>query len=474
MIGSFRKFAIEAGFIALWIFVLASSPLLAAGDLKTVEIEALRITVDSEWATRVTPGYWPIRFDITNLGDDRTIEILGQGTRWWNSGESGAAEIHQTLKLKRADRKRFTVSVPIFANNENLSFQIRERGKTLQVFSYSSLESGRSADESSVLVVGDSASPYGTAASSWLRPLPAVGRFGPGGPIPRGAGTVPRLDLMLDVSRLPTDWLGFTSLRAVFIGPDQWRALENTQRDALLTWVACGGDLIFVDGDPSTLIPEAKEAAGTISLDAPLRTFWADLSGEFSRCRRAGNFGCFVRDAQNRNRFGLCITRQSRSGLAHLCRTGIPPEHTGRWRRARSLIFCNSGRLQRVDWPGELCGALAKETASAARPDHSADFNSIHRPDRRICHIGRGPEYPRTEPIVYSSGSIQKASRNEGVCFNVCGGNGAAEWTPLSPRHGNFSGRYRRQRLARSSDARSDRTAAIYFRYCPCARPLEL
>jgi hypothetical protein len=275
MICSFRKCGIAAGFIALWILVLASNPLLAAGDLKTVEVEALRVTVDSEWAMRVTPGYWPIRFDITNLGDDRTIEILGQGTRWWSSGDSSSAEIHQTLNLKRADRKRFTISVPVFASNENLSFQIRERGKTLQVFSYSSLESGRVADESSVLVVGDSASPYGETALSWLRPLPPVGRFGPGGAIatPSGGVTVPRLDLMLDPSRLPTDWLGFTSLRAVFIGPEQWRALENAQRDALLTWVACGGDLMVVDGDPSNLIPEAREIPGTVNLGAPLRYF---------------------------------------------------------------------------------------------------------------------------------------------------------------------------------------------------------
>ena len=171
---------------------------------------------------------------------------------------------------------------------------------------------------------------------------------------------------MLDASRLPTDWLGFTSLRAVFIGPEQWRALENVQRDALLTWVACGGDLMYVDGDPSTLIPEAKGYSRIGQSGSPTAVLSGPhLSGEFNGCERGRNFGCLVQDAPSWIRCSLCIARQSRSGLAHLCRAWIPAEHTGRWRSARSLVLCNSGRLQRVDWPGELCGAVAKETASA-------------------------------------------------------------------------------------------------------------
>ena len=47
----------------------------------------------------------------------------------------------------------------------------------LQAFSYSSLESGRSADESSVLVVGDSGSHYGTGAIELAPASPRSGTF---------------------------------------------------------------------------------------------------------------------------------------------------------------------------------------------------------------------------------------------------------------------------------------------------------
>src|SRR5215475_4916733 len=90
------------GIVVSWIIFLflSSRPLMAAGSLQSVEVEALRITIDSEWSPRAAPGYWPIRFDITNLGDNRKIEIVGLGTRWWNSGESGTSEIRQSVALK--------------------------------------------------------------------------------------------------------------------------------------------------------------------------------------------------------------------------------------------------------------------------------------------------------------------------------------------------------------------------------------
>ena len=73
----------------------------------------------------------------------------------------------------------------------------------------------------------------------------------------RGA---PPLDFLLEPARLPTNWLGFTSLRAVVIGPTEWEQLNDAQKSALLTWTACGGDLIFVDGDLGTLLPGATAA----------------------------------------------------------------------------------------------------------------------------------------------------------------------------------------------------------------------
>ena len=60
----------------------------AAGEYRTVEVESLKIEFDSEWAMRASPGYLPVRLDITNLGDARVIEIYGQGTRFFRAVDS--------------------------------------------------------------------------------------------------------------------------------------------------------------------------------------------------------------------------------------------------------------------------------------------------------------------------------------------------------------------------------------------------
>jgi len=231
--------------------LLFAVPAFAAGEYRTVEIESLRITIDSEWSVQAAPGYSPVRFDIMNLGDDRTIEIFGQGSRWWSTGYSGSSQIHQTLRLRPGDRLRLTISMPVFGDNENVAFQIREHGRTLQAFNYSGFQSNKSPAESAALIVADPASPLGPMAAGWTREIPRSAYYGA-----RGA-TPPRLDFILDPARLPFSWLGYTSVRAVFIGPMEWSQLAAVQKEALLTWTACGGDFMFVDGDLNTLLPDA-------------------------------------------------------------------------------------------------------------------------------------------------------------------------------------------------------------------------
>jgi hypothetical protein len=65
--------------------LLAAMP-AGAREFRTIEIESLKITIDSEWGVRTAPGYLPIRFDVTNLGEARVIEIFGQGVRFSRIG----------------------------------------------------------------------------------------------------------------------------------------------------------------------------------------------------------------------------------------------------------------------------------------------------------------------------------------------------------------------------------------------------
>lgn len=234
--------------LSLFILLLAVVPAGAAGEFRTVEIESLKITIDSEWAVRAAPGYLPVRFDVTNLGDARVIEIFGQGMRFSRSSrvQPGGITVRQTVRLARGDRVRLTIPVPVFADNENIWFEIREDGRTLERFNYTGLQSNTPAVNAATLIVADPATAFEKA--SWPRTI--------SGPTPGGmAGAGRPLDFLLGPARLPDNWLGFTSLRAVIVGPKEWEQLTDAQKDALRTWTACGGDLIFVDGGMSPLFP---------------------------------------------------------------------------------------------------------------------------------------------------------------------------------------------------------------------------
>jgi hypothetical protein len=259
------------GFVA-FVFVLCwATAGVAAGEYRTVETERLKITIDSEWAPEGAPGYYPVRFDIANLGDARDIDIVGRGSRWFASMgfNEGAIEVRQSLSLKKGDRVHLTIPVPLSGVNENVQFQIREGSRILESFNYIGFVT--KTGFTPVLIVADSTSPIGAAASSWVRSgsgavYSALTIVTPGSavtPVPprgvRGTGGRPQLDFILDPVRLPTNWLSFTSLAAVVIGPKEWEQLDPTQKGALLTWTACGGSLMFVDGNLKMLRPGIGE-----------------------------------------------------------------------------------------------------------------------------------------------------------------------------------------------------------------------
>jgi hypothetical protein len=258
----------------LLLLVLLLCPALdarAAGEYRTVEVEGLKITIDSEWASRTAPGYVPVRFDITNLTEARVIEIIGQGSRFFRpttgrgGGEVGGLDLLQAVRLARGDRVRFTIPVPVAGDSENMRFEIRENGTTVERFNYTGFQSRAAIADASALIVADPNGAFGSAAAGWKRTISRGTSYlttPGGGPRP----TIPSLDFVLEPARLPSNWLGFTSLRAVLIGTAEWDQLDDGQRSALLTWTACGGDLIVVGGNLQTLVPGVRETPGASDL----------------------------------------------------------------------------------------------------------------------------------------------------------------------------------------------------------------
>jgi hypothetical protein len=256
--------------VALSVIALVAAP--AAREYRTVELDGLKVTIDTDWVPRAAPGYLPVRFEITNAGRARVIEIVGQGSRFFRPPpRSGNASmfVRQSVRLAPGDRVRLTMPIPIFADSENIRFEIREEGRTIERFGYGGLQSRVKSADASVLVVGDPQSEFGRVATRLLRTMSrttaasmgvyaVLGSSGGG-----GSTSLPPMDFQLEPSRLPTNWLGYTSVRAVAIGSAEWTGLSDAQKSALLTWTSGGGDLIFVDGDVGTVIPSAKGQPAT-------------------------------------------------------------------------------------------------------------------------------------------------------------------------------------------------------------------
>lgn len=230
----------------------------AAGEFRTVDLESLRVTVDTEWPGIVAPGYVPVRLELTNSGEARTIEVVVTGSRFFGSGRGarhGSFQIDRRVDLARGDRVRFTLPVPVIGN-ENFQIAIREDDETLHRFGYTNIQvAGRTAATAALIVASG---PFAARAADWRRTI--SGRTG-GAVISSltlsssAAPGLPALDHVLDPDRLPTNWIGYTSLRSIVFGPDEWKGLPAEQRAAVLAWTAAGGNLLLLDTDSSSLFP---------------------------------------------------------------------------------------------------------------------------------------------------------------------------------------------------------------------------
>ena len=185
----------------------------------TVEIESLKITIDSEWGVRTAPGYLPVRFDITNLGEPRVIEIVGQGTRFFRTsrgGQPGGTRVRQAVRLARGDRAPDDDSGPDLRRQRE--HPVRD-SKTIAC-SNVSMSPARAAAARLTLrryPRRPAATPFGSAASGW--PRPATGP--PALPFSSGSVRIAEaqhrektpVDFILEPARLPANWLGNLAAR---------------------------------------------------------------------------------------------------------------------------------------------------------------------------------------------------------------------------------------------------------------------
>jgi hypothetical protein len=268
-----RTARIQTLIVSLALFLTPLPAAHAAGVYRTVESDGLRVVIDGDWVTQAAPGYIPIRFDITNSSDARTIEIIERGGRFqmptprpYGRATQGRLTVMQRLRLPRGSRVSFTIPLPVSVQNENYVFEIREGGEVVHALGSFTLQSDVLPERAGVVIAAAGGSALAQAAEGWARPAFTGTVAGAGGGA--GSGSVPSLDLVLEPQRLPANWLGFTSLRALVIGGAEWQQLSDAQRTAVRSWVACGGDLLLIDGDLAEW-RRPGSTAGTIDGETP-------------------------------------------------------------------------------------------------------------------------------------------------------------------------------------------------------------
>jgi hypothetical protein len=224
----------------------------ATATPRTFDSDGLRIIIDADWATQLGPGYVPLRVDVTNVTDARTLTVSEQSLRYPTYRgiaryQPSRLVAERTITLARGARVQFTMSIPVSVDSENMQLTFRENGKLLQSIGLGGIRSGLDAEHAAVLIVTPKPSTPGAAAPEWAKPSRTMATS-PGVRLRPGT-TMPTIDVAMEPTRLPTSWLGYSSLRAVMIGASEWTQLTEDQRTALRKWTACGGDLIVIDGD---------------------------------------------------------------------------------------------------------------------------------------------------------------------------------------------------------------------------------
>ena len=121
---------------------------------------------------RAAPGYLPVRFDITNLGEARVIEIVGRGMRFFR----GLREPALTEDWKYGRRFAWRAVIACGSrfpcrssgDHENLGFEIQEDGRTIDRLQHGVSERSPAAD-ASALIVADPSSRVRNSGAAGVR-----------------------------------------------------------------------------------------------------------------------------------------------------------------------------------------------------------------------------------------------------------------------------------------------------------------
>ena len=146
----------------------------------------------------------------------------------WRRPRDGAADIRQTVRLKRGDRVKFTLALAGLRGQRELSVSHPGKRQVPERLHQPCLVSKRAADDG-VAGAGrrNSSTPLGLAAAGWLRPMPALRlpcTMSLAGADPHAQP--PAMDFMLDPNGFPPTGWDLPRSRGL-LGPDGMEAARS-------------------------------------------------------------------------------------------------------------------------------------------------------------------------------------------------------------------------------------------------------
>jgi hypothetical protein len=234
-----------------------SSPTFAPGS-------GLSIKITNAYDTLPPSGFLPLRVVVTNDSDvvrrwtfESSHTQHGNASVTYRTELSGAAQSTQTydLLVPLADQ------MPGTSRYSNLSITLS--GPLVVDGSSHAGTSGASGNPTPFLGLGE------TLATKYWSELEAR---------VKKSGSRSLDGTALDWEFFPTDWRGLAGFDLLVFTPEEWRALEAGQRQAIFDWTAQGGELYLArTGEIPDLPPEGAFGAGKIHHWALTDAFVADL-----------------------------------------------------------------------------------------------------------------------------------------------------------------------------------------------------
>ncbi|MEM9703916.1 MAG: hypothetical protein AAF907_15870, partial [Planctomycetota bacterium] len=269
-----------------WLAALIAAPLVHAaafgqsGGTHSGEADDLECFIDDRWVGGQRGGYWPVRIELTNRGDDRAVTTAFLP---YPAGRGGGRTpiVTKTVAAPAGQTTRFTLPIPLTSR--------RGDGELVIVADPLPDDGAVTPDDRDAEDLMEAAIPGLThevhppaADNHAIRPPAALVVAGSGfdGTAFSVAATATTSSIEADSSRaterrssagtrgelltlpagaLPETWLGWTTVDVAVISGSQLSELPEKVRDALRTWVVSGGRLVVTENPEDGSADEVEQ-----------------------------------------------------------------------------------------------------------------------------------------------------------------------------------------------------------------------